>query len=260
MDGRLQKILQVLWLMIFPLLVYLSVGDLIFAAWSAVRGQILKEEILPLSAAASGLASIGLGVWYQSFRKKQEIPGRMSLRLAVCSIAAGMGACLFFNGLMRLLPLSVKGYEPVSEILYQPAFGVQLLCMGVVIPLGEELVFRGLGYGRIRRVLSYPMAVAVSSVLFGVYHGNLAQGIYAGLLGIFLAIFYEKGKSLWGCVLFHGAANGASVALTGISLEKRMNGSPGWAAGAMMAGGCLLVLSCNKMIWCNKIRRDGKET
>ena len=253
MDGRIQKIFQILWLLSLPLLIYLSVGDLVFTAWGVVRGRILQEEILPLSAAASGSASLILGIWYERWKKKQDFPNRVSWSFAVCAVMAGAGACLFFNGLMRLLPFPVKGYEPVSQILYRPAFATQLLCMGIVIPLGEELVFRGLGYGRMRTKLSYPVAVMVSAVCFGVYHGNLAQGIYAGLFVIFLAILYEKGKSLWGCVLFHGAANGAAVALTGISLEKRMNESAGWTAGAMILGGSLLVASCNK------IRRDGKE-
>lgn len=253
MDGRIQKIFQILWLLSLPLLIYLSVGDLVFTAWSTVRGRILQEEILPLSAASSGSASLILGIWYERWRKKQDFPNRVSWSFAVCVIMAGSGACLFFNGLMRLLPFPVKGYESVSQILYRPAFATQLLCMGIVIPIGEELVFRGLGYGRMRTKLSYPVAVMVSAVCFGVYHGNLTQGIYAGFLGIFLAILYEKGKSLWGCVLFHGAANGAAVVLTGISLEKRMAGSAGWTAGAMIIGGSLLVASCNK------IRRDGKE-
>ena len=90
MDGRIQKIFQILWLLSLPLLIYLSVGDLVFTAWSTVRGRILQEEILPLSAASSGSASLILGIWYERWRKAGfSKPGKLVL------------CCLRHNGGIR---------------------------------------------------------------------------------------------------------------------------------------------------------------
>lgn len=46
-----------------------------------------------------------------------------------------------------------------------------------------------------------------SGVVFGIYHGNLVQGIYASLLGIMLAWVTERSGTLLAPVIFHGIGN-----------------------------------------------------
>ena len=47
----------------------------------------------------------------------------------------------------------------------------------------------------------------VSGLLFGLFHGNLVQAVYATLLGIVLAIVYEIYDSILAPILFHAVAN-----------------------------------------------------
>lgn len=254
MMDRIRRTVRSLCPLLFFLLVYLAITDLMFVIREMFPGPVTEEQILPLTGAGAACAAVLLGAEY--CRKKEgsgHRAGRKRWELFVCSVVSGIGACLFFNSLMGLLPLPEEGYRQVSQVLYRPAFFVQILCMGLLIPAAEELVFRGLGYGRMRKELSFWPAVLLSSLCFGLYHGNLAQGFYAGILGIFLAVFYEIGHSLWPCWLFHSAANTVSVVLSSISLGERIKHSPVWASGMMIAGGFLLAIVCNK------IRRDGKE-
>ncbi len=51
-------------------------------------------------------------------------------------------------------------------------------------PLGEEIVFRGVVYGQLRKVLKVPYAVVLSGLAFGLFHGNLVQAVYATVIGI----------------------------------------------------------------------------
>ena len=47
--------------------------------------------------------------------------------------------------------------------------------------------------------------------MFGLYHGNVVQAIYASILGCLMAILVEISGSLWASILFHMGANLISV-------------------------------------------------
>ncbi len=70
---------------------------------------------------------------------------------------------------------------------------VWLLILVVVIigPVVEELMFRRV---MIDRLSSYgaPVAIWVSAVAFGLFHGNLYQFFYAALIGLVLGFIYTK--------------------------------------------------------------------
>ena len=66
-------------------------------------------------------------------------------------------------------------------------------------------------------------AMVISGVFFGIYHGNLVQGVYASILGILFAYFMELTGSLWASVLLHVGANIWSLILpelAGVILKK----------------------------------------
>ena len=51
------------------------------------------------------------------------------------------------------------------------------------------------------------MAICLSALLFGLVHFNLVQFVYAGGIGLVLALLYEKSGFLYVPVLGHIAAN-----------------------------------------------------
>lgn len=55
----------------------------------------------------------------------------------------------------------------------------------------EELIFRKLIVDRVAR-FGQGVAIVVSGVMFGLFHGNLSQFMYATVLGMFLAFLYVK--------------------------------------------------------------------
>lgn len=72
-----------------------------------------------------------------------------------------------------------------------------LICMGVIAPLAEEIVFRWLIYLRLRDYMRIGFAMVISGMIFGIYHGNLVQAVYAGILGMVFADFLEISGCLW---------------------------------------------------------------
>ena len=68
----------------------------------------------------------------------------------------------------------------------------ELLWMTLVLaPILEEGAFRLVLYGWLRRFMAFLPAAVISSLAFGIYHGNWIQGTYAFLLGMVLAWGYE---------------------------------------------------------------------
>ncbi len=63
-------------------------------------------------------------------------------------------------------------------------------------PVFEELVFRGLVLGYARKVFPAWFAIIFQAALFGIYHWDLVQGIYAFVLGIFIGYICLKGPGI----------------------------------------------------------------
>ena len=78
---------------------------------------------------------------------------------------------------------------------------VELFGTSVVTPILEEMLYRGLVYNRLKRSGRTGMAIVISGLVFGLIHFNLVQFLYAGLIGIFLAVVYEtEGTLLCRCL------------------------------------------------------------
>lgn len=90
---------------------------------------------------------------------------------------------------------------------------LMLFLAGFAAPFGEELFFRGVLYTMLRERWGIFLGVVVSSLLFGLIHGNLAVGITGFLLGILAAIVFEYSNSLWTAILVHSINNAAKIGL-----------------------------------------------
>ena len=93
-------------------------------------------------------------------------------------------------------------------------FLLSLLIIGVIVPISEELFFRGLLYRWFHLRFRLWPAILISSLLFGLAHyDSLAVMISSFVLGIANAIAMERTKSIWVPILMHAVTNGAAVIL-----------------------------------------------
>ncbi|MEJ2860962.1 CPBP family intramembrane glutamic endopeptidase [Actinomycetospora flava] len=83
---------------------------------------------------------------------------------------------------------------------------------GLLVPLGEELLFRGLGYGVLRRV-GRVFAVIVTAAIFALAHGLNVVFAAAFVLGVVNAVLYERTGSIWPPAASHATFNLISFAL-----------------------------------------------
>ena len=105
-------------------------------------------------------------------------------------------------------------YQQTSESFYSAGFELQILCLGILIPIAEELVFRGLIFRRIRTATNFMQACLLSAVVFGAFHGNMIQMMYGVLMGLLFAYVYEKYGSLKAPIFAHMTVNILSVVAT----------------------------------------------
>nr|WP_296158175.1 CPBP family intramembrane glutamic endopeptidase [uncultured Blautia sp.] len=97
--------------------------------------------------------------------------------------------------------------ETMDQITGNKSLGFLIICMGVIAPIAEEVVFRWLIYLRLRDYMKMGAAAVISGLIFGIYHGNLVQAVYASILGMVFACFLELTGNLWTSVLLHMGAN-----------------------------------------------------
>lgn len=116
--------------------------------------------------------------------------------------------------------------EAVNDTFLSNPLVFQILTLCIAAPIVEELVFRGMIYNRLKQYTDTVVAVFVSAGIFGIYHGNLVQGIYAAVLGILLCFVYERCKSFVAPVLLHMVANSTALITLYLPISKYIGHNP----------------------------------
>lgn len=176
--------------------------------------------------AISALATIPFLILMRSNdRKKEKAMGlvqnnRAALSKYVYVAVISIAFSLALNNLVLLSDLAEYSiaYQETAEVLYSPSLMVQILCLGIVTPIMEEYIFRGLIFKRLRNRFPVRRAIVSSALFFGIYHGNLVQMIYGTLSGILLAYLYEKYGSLKAPILAHMLMNTVACILTEVDV------------------------------------------
>jgi uncharacterized protein len=137
-----------------------------------------------------------------------------SLRWCVNGALLGL-ATLPLVGFVNFLTQMLAGgsfRNPQIDLLAPIATSLQgflglLLMAGVVAPIVEEIVFRGLLYGWLRSRWGVSVGVAASALAFAVAHGipMLMPALF--LQGAIFAWLYERSGSLWPPIIMHGVFN-----------------------------------------------------
>ncbi len=171
------------------------------------RGETLR--FVPLKAAgAAGQTGKAEGSDDTTEKLTKLVRGD-ARRIAVLTVILAFSASLGLNALLTLTGVadSSQTYQRVADKQYGVAFAAGFILYGLISPLAEEIVFRGVIYNRLRRLYNPAVGIVASGLLFGVFHGNLVQGVYGSCLGILMAYLYEKSGDFKIPFVFHAVAN-----------------------------------------------------
>ena len=173
--------------------------------------DLFGEDVILWDTLFRTIGAVPVLLWFYredvSLRGKIRFDVRLGLMLFVAGAMLSAGARFLF------LMLGIPGYVEETRSLFTGNQPLQFVVLLVASPLLEEMFFRGVLFMRLKEVVSGQSAVSISAVCFGLYHGNLSQGIYGFFMGIVLAWAMEHCRTVAGPLVLHVGANVAAVLL-----------------------------------------------
>ena len=235
-----------IWEIAYPVLMYyaaISIGtfvaQMIFGA--TTESYMLCKIIGSL---------VAIPVVYADYKRDLMMTGQFGLKKPIdaqfikqIAVVIIITICLSIslNNIISMSPLiSIsQEYQNASDAFYGSSIGLELLGSALITPFLEELLHRGVVYGRLCRRMAAWQAVVISALIFATLHFNIVQFIYAFLLGVVFALFVEKTGRLFPAVLAHIVANAIAVVRTETGfLQGTVDGSV--SAWLISVGLCLV--------------------
>ena len=159
-------------------------------------------------------------VWlFYLIRKKKffnEIQlNKCSIKNLVMTLLFGVSFTFVLNSIISLIPFPdslVESFmESHSMITNSDNVILSYVSTALFAPVVEEVIFRGLIYTRLKSGMNIIAAAAISSLMFGVLHGEVIWIITAFFYGLAFVWIFEKTKSLLAPIVIHIANNALSL-------------------------------------------------
>lgn len=223
-----------LYLLCFSLWYYKA-----FCRNQTASGMTTKDEITPGAVISS------------SFKRVFDV-GEISKNISklIVFIITGISGQFLVDSLLAVLrPIFVHAFVEYDKLVSSVtgAGGSYLMWFSVIIiaPIAEEILFRGIILRYSEKCLITPFAVLFQGVLFGLYHGNIIQGIYAFILGSILGLITIKTSSLIPCIIIHISLNSSLLLVPEALFEDSISTilTMGISLMAFIAGICYICRS-----------------
>jgi membrane protease YdiL (CAAX protease family) len=194
---------------------------------AGARGAELDMLLLGLVQVLAMSLGLGIGLrWAAQPAKEVLLLRPVSLWMLLLPLPLA-GACAIASNALDA-PIQQVFRMPEEYVLYMVQLlypenlqeWIRILAMAVVIiPLGEEMIFRGLFLrGFVLRYGQVP-ALALSAFLFALVHLNPWGFLSIFLAGWFMGWLVLRTGSLWPAVVLHGGFNLSGVLLLKASLD-----------------------------------------
>lgn len=212
-----------LWRAIYPIPLYQVIQGLIIYS-----GIFADEPLLNLSVGGILLILVFGWLYRRDVKERREKTQRQEKEAgrsgAVALLLVAMGGivvALAGNKLISLLGLTgfSDSYAQTSTELNSGSLWLKLFCTGLITPAAEELLIRGLVFERLQDLMKPRTAILWSAVFFGIFHGNLVQGVYAVFCGLYLGWVMDRFHDIKAPTAAHMASNIVIVVLNALSFQ-----------------------------------------
>ena len=185
--------------------------------WTNAIIEFVLQTAVPGLISASIICIVTFLI-YKKINKEPLDIYKVEKGRAVFCVGLGLllnaGITLFLALIDSIIPSSATdALESSTNIALTGNFFVVLLGTGILVPIMEEIVFR---YGIHKTLAKSNVIVAyiISSLIFGIMHGNILQAIYAAVLGFVFAVVLTNTDNLWYPIIMHMTVNTSSTILT----------------------------------------------
>jgi membrane protease YdiL (CAAX protease family) len=182
-----------------------------------LQAQMVMAEVL-LRILFGGLLIIYLGL---TLRRPTELLGLWPLPsfqsflkavlATVVTVLVMTAANHAMYGLVWRIPMEASSDQPVMQAFIQsPDVNLRwaiVISSCLVTPLMEELTYRGIVYGLGRSIMGMKPAMLFSGAVFALVHGEALLLVPLFIMGLSLALMYQRTGTLWAPILMHAAFN-----------------------------------------------------
>ena len=138
-------------------------------------------------------------------------------RFIIPAALAGFSANIIMVLILTVIPFPESWWSAydTSSAAVGNTDVITVLAVVIGAPVAEEILFRGLIFTRVSRGFGVIAGGVVSSLVFGLMHGQIIWMIYTFILGILLSVVFYKTRSLIFTMITHLTFN-----ITGYIVEE----------------------------------------
>jgi len=214
-----------IWGILWPSLLYLGLSIIIGVIGGIIAGiYAAMHDINAMDIALSGTFNLSLNMVVQILTIAVCLPiylynrkhyyskpkTKPSIKLIIFSICFVLLISVPLDYLLTYIKNNFLGetkLDLVNQLISDANIYITILSASILAPIVEELMLRGLTLNKALSRTNTITAILISSIIFGILHMNVIQGIFAFLIGIPLALVFIKTKSIIPCILCHLANN-----------------------------------------------------
>lgn len=256
---------------VFPMLMFVVIREVLESLLAILQAVLLQQadagvlafvsvhdaDLRALSGAISMAGAFALTLWnargevnLQSGCSGEAMSGERFRARGdqLIAAAAGILAASVFLNLFLAGVGAVHADAAAADASAQAgrvSLPLGILIYGVLSPLAEETVFRGITLQRLYLLChekksgktAFLLAAGLSSLLFGIYHGSVVQGLYAAAMGFLFCLFLALGGNLFRVIVLHGGANVMTLFLSQAGTFRK-------ASASVMAGAFGIAFCC----------------
>lgn len=183
----------------------------VYLLWKG-PGAVLDATGTILTMVLFSVVTMALFLWQKwAVVARHWIQTRPWVVLVWCVLAA-LGTIIPSGWLQEQMPELPNLVEEEFDMILRDRYGY--FVVGLLVPLAEELVFRGAILRSLLKWNSRPwVAILISAVLFSAAHMNPAQIPHTLLIGLLLGWLYYRTDSIVPGVVFHWVNNTVAYVL-----------------------------------------------
>lgn len=211
-NNTLRGSLDILWYVIVFLLLQLGIGAILqFAKLPGVTSAIVTTTL-------SSVVTLFVFLKCKWTRVSKSWLQTRPWAVIVWAALIAMGSIIPSEQLVEWMHFEMpeQMVKMMEGVMKKP---LGYVVIGILAPFAEEVVFRG---AILRKLLGmmpnnrHWIAIAISALLFGIVHFNMAQGSHAFLIGLLLGWMYYRTGSIIPGIVFHWINNTISYILVNL--------------------------------------------
>ena len=143
--------------------------------------------------------------------KKTSLAKEADIRKAsgkqiIFTVIGAVGGMFFLNFILLFLPIPQEMMSTLQNGLTNistSSLVLGIITNSILVPVMEEIVFRGYIFSRLEKAMPSIVAAIISSVIFGLCHGSLLWAAWAATVGMIICVVRIKSGSIIPGMIFH---------------------------------------------------------